>query len=163
MDNEKKINILIVDDEEHFLSSTKRRLEVRGFNVIAVDRGDKALEAARTNPVDIALVDLKMPGMDGEETLSKLKQEHKWLEVVILTGHGSIESAVECTRTGAYCYLQKPCELDKLLEVLAGAYRQKVRNKMKLDEKRMNELIKVGMTSSPLGVLNRLKELDKSS
>ncbi len=106
-----KINLLIVDDEEQFLESMKKRLEVRDFHVITVNRGDKAIEAARKHPIDIALVDLKMPGMSGEETLEALKKEHEWMEVVILTGHGSVDSAVECTKSGAYSYLQKPCEL----------------------------------------------------
>ena len=106
----KKINLLIVDDEEQFLKSMTKRLEVRDFNVIAVDRGEKAIEAARKHPIDIALVDLKMPGMNGEQTLEALKKQHPWMEVVILTGHGSIDSAVECTKIGAYSYLQKPCE-----------------------------------------------------
>lgn len=65
---EKKINLLIVDDEELFLDALKRRLEVRDFNVITVDRGDKALDAAREYPIDAAIVDLRMPGMSGEET-----------------------------------------------------------------------------------------------
>ena len=82
--NEDKINILIVDDEEQFLNSIKKRLEVRDFNVVAVNRGEKAIEAARNNQFDVALVDLKMPGIDGEETLKALKKEHKWMEVVIL-------------------------------------------------------------------------------
>ena len=113
-----------------FLNAMTRSLEVRGFEVIAVDRGEKAIEAARNKPVDIALVDLKMPGIDGEETLKRLKQEHEWMEVVILTGHGSVESAVDLTKTGAYMYLQKPCELDKLLEALKDAYKKKIMNKI---------------------------------
>ena len=124
---QKKINLLIVDDEEQFSEAMKKRLEVRGFNVLCVNRGDKAIEAARQQTVDIALVDLKMPGISGEETLEALKKEHEWMEVVILTGHGSIDSAVECTRSGAYSYLQKPCELDHLLEVLKDAYKKRVR------------------------------------
>ena len=103
-----KINLLIVDDEEQFLNSISKSLEVRDFKVLAVNRGEKAIEAARNNPIDIALVDLKMPGIDGEQTLKALKDEHKWMEVVILTGHGSVDSAVECTKSGAYSYLQKP-------------------------------------------------------
>jgi DNA-binding NtrC family response regulator len=109
-----KINLLIVDDEEQFLESISKSLEVRGFNVVTVNRGEKAIEAARNSPIDIALVDLKIPGINGEETLKTLKAEHKWMEVVILTGHGTIDSAVECTRGGAYSYLQKPCDLDHL-------------------------------------------------
>ena len=155
-----KINILIVDDEEEFLNSIGRVLEVRDFNVITVNRGEKAIEAARSNPIDIALVDLKMPGIDGEETLKALKDEHKWMEVVILTGHGSIDSAVECTKSGAYSYLQKPCHLNELLEVLKEAYKKKVMNKNKIEEKRMNDLLKISQSTSPRDMLRRLKEID---
>jgi len=156
-----KINLLIVDDEERFLESIKKRLEVRDFNVITVNRGEKALEAARTNPVDVALVDLKMPGMDGEQTLEALKKEHRWLEVVILTGHGSTESAVECTKKGAYFYLQKPCELDRLLQVLTDAYKRRVMNKMKIKEDRMDQILAMADSESPLAILRRIKKLDK--
>jgi len=158
---ENKINVLIVDDEEQFLNSIKRRLEVREFNVVAVNRGEKALEEARKNPIDIALVDLKMPGIDGEETLKALKKEHKWMEVVILTGHGSIESAVECTKSGAYEYLQKPCKLDELLEALKNAYQKRVMNKKDIDAIKMREILSLSLVESPLGILRRLKKLDK--
>jgi DNA-binding NtrC family response regulator len=158
---EKKINLLFVDDEEQFLESTAKRLELRGFHVIAVNRGDKAIEAARGQPVDIALLDLKMPGMDGEQTLQVLKAEHEWMEVVILTGHGSIVSAVECTRIGAFSYLEKPCEWERLISTLADAYKKKVMNKHKIDEARMDEMLRASVGSSPLGILRRLRELDR--
>ena len=157
----KKINLLLVDDEEQFLRSTSKRLEVRDFNVIAVDRGDKAIEAARKNPIDIALVDLKMPGIDGEKTLKALKEEHEWMEVIILTGHGSIDSAIECTKGGAYSYLQKPCDFDRLLEMLTEAYKKKVMNKMKIHEEKMDELLKMSTTRSALAILEKIKEMDK--
>ena len=159
--NEDKINILIVDDEEQFLNSIKKRLEVRDFNVVAVNRGEKAIEAARNNQFDIALVDLKMPGIDGEETLKALKKEHKWMEVVILTGHGSIDSAIECTKSGAYEYLQKPCRLDELLEALKNAYQKKVMGKKDFDAERMREIVALSLVESPLGILRRLKKIDK--
>jgi DNA-binding NtrC family response regulator len=155
-----KINLLFVDDEERFLESMTRLLEARDFNVIAVNRGEKAIEAARNNPVDIALVDLKMPGIDGEETLRALKKEHQWMEIVILTGHGSIDSAVECTKDGAYSYLQKPCDLEDLLEALKNAYQKRVMNKNAIEEKRMNDMLKVSQSSSPRDILRRLKEID---
>ncbi len=158
---ENKINILVVDDEEQFLNSIKKRLEARDFNVFAVDRGEKAIEAARSNPIDIALVDLKMPGMRGEETLKILKNEHEWMEVVMLTGHGSVESAVECVQDGAYKYLQKPCELDTLLEVLKDAYQRKVMNKQKLEKVKLDELMKFSQANSPLEILRKLKKIDK--
>ena len=156
-----KINLLLVDDEESFLKSMSTRLEVRNFNVIAVNRGEKAIEAARKNPVDIAIVDLKMPGIDGEETLKALKKEHKWMEVVILTGHGSVDSAVECTKSGAYLYLQKPCELEQLLDVLKNAYKKRVMNKKDIEEKKMNDLLKISQSSSPRDILRRLQEIDE--
>ncbi|MBC8875914.1 MAG: response regulator [Planctomycetes bacterium] len=157
----KKINLLIVDDEEQFLKSMTKWLEVRGFNVIPVDRGEKAIEAARTQPIDIALVDLKMPGIDGEQTLKSLKEEHPWMEVVILTGHGSVDSAVECTKIGACSYLQKPCELDRLLSVLTDAYKKKVMNKMNIKEHRMDELLEVSQYGSPTAILEKIRELDQ--
>lgn len=157
----KKINLLIVDDEEQFLKSMTKRLDVRGFNVIAVDRGEKAIEAAKAGEVDIALVDLKMPGMNGEETLKALKREHEWMEVVILTGHGSIDSAVECTRIGAHSYLQKPCDFDELLNVLADAYKKKVMNKTKMKQERIDEILKTSSYSSPAAILEKIRELDE--
>jgi len=156
-----KINLLIVDDEVDFLESISKSLRVRDFNVLAVNRGEKAIEAAKNNPIDIALVDLKMPGIDGEETLRSLKKKHKWMEIVILTGHGSIDSAVECTKSGAYEYLQKPCKLEELLEVLKNAYQNSVMNKKDIDAIKMREILSLSLAESPLGILRRLKELDK--
>ncbi len=156
-----KINLLIVDDEEQFLESISKSLELRDFHVIAVNRGDKAIEAAKQQPIDVALVDLKMPGISGEETLRLLKQEHKWLEVVILTGHGALQSAVECTKIGAFSYLQKPCELSALIEALQAAYKQKVMNRRQIEEKKMEKLLQISASSSPRDILRRLRELDE--
>jgi len=155
-----KINLLIVDDEEQFLNSIKKSLEVREFNVTAVNRGEKAIQVAREIPIDIALIDLKMPGIDGEETLKELKKEHKWMEIVILTGHGSVNSAVECTKSGAYKYLQKPCELDELLEALKDAYQKRVMNKHSIEDKKMKELLSI---STPREIIRRLQEIDRGA
>jgi DNA-binding NtrC family response regulator len=157
-----KINLLIVDDEVRFLESISKSLEARDFKVIAVDRGEKAIEAARKSSIDVALVDLKMPGINGEETLKALKAEHKWMEVVILTGHGTIDSAVECTKSGAFSFLQKPCNLDDLLEALKEAYKKKVMNRKKIEEKKMDELLKISISGSPREILSRLREIDKA-
>ena len=158
-----KINLLIVDDEVQFLESISKSLEARDFKVIAVDRGEKAIEAARKSPIDVALVDLKMPGINGEETLKALKADHKWMEVVILTGHGTIDSAVECTKSGAFSFLQKPCNLDDLLEALKEAYKKKVMNRKKIEEKKMDELLKISISGSPREILRRLREIDKEA
>lgn len=157
---ETKINLLFVDDEEEFLDAMTKRLESRDFNVIAVNRGDKAIEAAKGNDIDVALVDLKMPGIDGEATLKALKQQHQWMEIIILTGHGSIDSAIECTKSGAYYYLQKPCDLDQLLNVLREAFQKRVANKNKIEKERMDKMLEIVQSSSVKDILNRLKEID---
>lgn len=158
-----KINLLLVDDEEQFLASMGKRLEARGFHVVAVNRGEKAIEAARSQPVDIALIDLKMPGMNGEETLKVLKQEHPWLEIVILTGHGSIDSVVECTHGGAHSYLHKPCDLEQILDVLKEAYKKRVMNRHRIDRDRMAGLLQCADPGSAREILRRLKEIDQGA
>ncbi len=157
-----KINLLIVDDEEQFLHSISRSLEMRDFNVTAVNRGDKALEVARSQLIDIALVDLRMPGMDGKETLEALKKQHPWMEIVILTGHGTIDSAAECSRAGAFSYLQKPCEFDRLLDTLAQAFKRRVMNKKQIEEKKMDAMLRISMGHSAREILNKLREIDQS-
>jgi len=157
---EDKIRLLIVDDEVKFLESISKRLEMRGFDVTTASIGQVAIDIAREEKYDLALLDLKMPGLDGKQVLEILKKEHKFLEVVILTGHGSYESAVECTQLGAFGYLPKPYELDKLLEVLKNAYEARMKKKFEMDEKRMSEIMKIAMGSSPLGILKEMRKLD---
>lgn len=155
-----KIKLLIVDDEVKFLDSISRRLEMRGFDVTKASNGSQALEAAREASFDLALLDLKMPGLNGQQVLEMLKEEHKYLEVIILTGHGSVDSAVECTRLGAFSYLPKPYELEKLLEVLRDAYQARLQKKFKRDEVKSKQIMKLAMGSSPLGILRELRKLD---
>ena len=155
-----KIKILIVDDEIKFLESIEKRLEMRGFEVAAAPSGEKAIHIARTDKFDLALLDLKMPGLDGKEVLEILKKEHKYLEVIILTGHGSYESAAECTKLGAFGYLPKPYELDKLLKVLKNAYEARMKKKFEMDEERMEKIMKIAIGGSPLSILRKMRALD---
>ena len=155
-----KIRLLIVDDEVKFLDSISKRLELRGFDVAKASNGKDAVETARNEKFDLALLDLKMPGMDGREVLEILKKEHKFIEIIILTGHGSLESAVECTKLGAYGYLPKPYELDSLLEVLKEAYEARLKKKFERDQTRMQKMMQIATGSSPLGILRALRELD---
>jgi DNA-binding NtrC family response regulator len=155
-----KIKLLIVDDEVKFLESIAQRLEMRDFDVTTASNGPDAVDIAKEEKFDLALLDLKMPGMDGQQVLEILKREHKFLEVIILTGHGSVDSAVECTKLGAFSYLPKPYELDKLLEVLRQAYEARLNKKFEADSDRMEKLTKVAQGSSPLGILRAMRELD---
>ncbi len=155
-----KIKLLIVDDEERFLDTISKRLEIRDFIVTKATSGEQALDIVSREKFDIALLDLKMPGMDGRQVLKLLKQEHKFLEILILTGHGSLDSAVECTKLGAFGYLPKPYELENLLEVLQQAYEARLRKKFALDEERMEHLLELSTGSSPLGILREMRKLD---
>ena len=155
-----KIKLLIVDDEVKFLDSIARRLEMRDFDVTKATSGKEAVEAARNDKFDLALLDLKMPGMDGKQVLEILKSEHKFLEVVILTGHGSMDSAVECTKLGAFSYLPKPYELDNLLDILKQAYEARLKKKFELDRSRMDKILDMATGSSALSILRELRKLD---
>jgi DNA-binding NtrC family response regulator len=159
---EQVIKLLIVDDETRFLEAIATRLRKRGFDVQTATNGPEAIAQAREEKFDIALLDLKMPGMDGGEVLRVLKQEHNFLEVVILTGHGSLESAVELTKLGAFGYLPKPYELEKLLETLEQAYEARLKKKFAADDAKMSEILSARMGESPLGILRKLRELDDS-
>jgi two-component system NtrC family response regulator len=155
-----QIKLLIVDDEIKFLDSIAKRLELRGFVVTKATNGMDALEIARTERFDIALLDLKMPGLNGRQVLEILKKEHKFLEVIILTGHGSIDSAVECTRLGAFDYLPKPYELDRLLDKIQKAYEARLLKKFESDQDRMKRISELATGSSALAILRELQKLD---
>jgi DNA-binding NtrC family response regulator len=156
-----KIKLLLVDDEKQFLETISKRLSMRDFDVTPVSSGEEAIEAARKQEFEIALVDLKMPGIGGEEVLEILKREHKFMEVVILTGYGAIDSAIRCTKAGVYGYLEKPCELEKLLDVLREAYHRRVQNKLKFKSEKLKEIVSEVTPGSPLEILRKLKEMDR--
>lgn len=155
-----RIRLLIVDDEIKFLNSIARRLELRRFDVTKATTGQEALETARTGRFDLVLLDLKMPGLNGKQVLEILKQEHKYIEVIILTGHGSLDSAVECTRLGAFDYLPKPYELEKLLEKPQKAYEARLQKKFEADQERLEKISKLATGHSALSILRELRKLD---
>jgi DNA-binding NtrC family response regulator len=158
------IRLLIVDDEEEFLAALRERLEMRDFLVTTARDGASALACCVDDKFDLALVDLRMPGMDGKELLTRLKAEHEFLEVIILTGHGSLASAVDCAKLGAFSYLPKPYEVEDLLAVLRDAYAQRLRRKLAASEARerarLDVLLEAALHESPLGILRRMRELD---
>jgi DNA-binding NtrC family response regulator len=154
------IKLMIVDDEARFLNAIAQRLRKRGFDVRAISNGPEAIEVARKEKFDIALLDLKMPEMDGSEVLKMLKKEHKFLEAIILTGHGSLDSAIELTKLGAFGYLPKPYEFEMLLNTLKDAYEARLKNKFAADQEKLDSIMKRATGESALGILRKLKELD---
>lgn len=109
-------NVLLVDDEEEFIAITARRLRKRGFTVYCAFSGEEALEQlALPEAVDVVVLDVKMPGSDGIETLKAIKNRHPLVEVIMLTGHATVPTAIEALKYGAFDYLTKPCDIDTLI------------------------------------------------
>jgi CheY-like chemotaxis protein len=117
----RKIRVLMVDDEERFRTITARILERKGYETVIAASGEEALEMLSENP-DVVILDVKMGGMDGHETLKKIKQTNPDLPVIMLTGHGALPSAQESLRSGAYDYLTKPCDVDLLAAKIKDAH-----------------------------------------
>ncbi|MBT3487968.1 MAG: response regulator [Desulfobacula sp.] len=117
--------ILLVDDEEIFADNMAKLLQNRQYKVTAVYNGESAIKALEKENFDVIVLDLKMPGMNGIATLKKIKNLGLFTETLLLTGHGSVESAIEALRMGAYDFLAKPCEIDDLVEKIEGAWRKK--------------------------------------
>ena len=153
--------LLLVDDEEQFRVSLAKRLEMRGFDILDLDNGEDAIKVIRADSeIDVVVLDRKMPGMNGIDTLKLIKKQDPIVEVIMLTGHGSMEAAVECTKLGAFKYLEKPYEFEKLIDVIKEAYEHRLKKKFEHNEKRMDELQKLSLGRSPLGLLRALSRLD---
>ena len=150
----------MVDDEVKFLESISKRLGLKNFDVTTAVNGKEAIESAEKGFFDVAVVDFQMPGMDGAQVLRTLKEKHKYLEIIMLTGHATVDSAVECTKLGAFKYLEKPYDFENLVETIQEAYEARLKKKFEHNQKRMEEIQKLSISSSPLGLLRALARLD---
>jgi DNA-binding NtrC family response regulator len=121
--------VLIVDDEENFCRSLLKILTARKISATAVNRGDAALEELSREPYDVVLLDVKMPGISGIEVLKLMKDRGIKAEVIVLSGHASLDTAVEIVKYGAYDYLLKPCDTDELLLKISNAFEQRLEKK----------------------------------
>jgi DNA-binding NtrC family response regulator len=117
--------VLLVDDETEFLETLVKRLKKRNLDVSSASSGKEALEALANHPADVVVLDVKMPDMDGIETLKEIKKLNPNVEVIMLTGHASIEVAIQGMELGAFDYLMKPMDIDELLYKLQDAYKKK--------------------------------------
>lgn len=155
-----KIQLLIVDDEIDFLDTIATRMEMRGFEVAKASSGEAALEATKAKKYDIALLDLKMPGLDGTEVLKVLKRDHKYIEVIILTAHGSVEAAFDTTKLGAFGFMTKPYDFEQLIVKIKDAYEARLKKKFENDNEKLNELLN-RIQDIPLGAESSLDMLDE--
>ena len=136
-----KINVLLTDDEVPFVETMTKRLNKRGLTVLNAFSGNEALKQLKEHKnIEVVILDVKMPGMDGIEALQKIKKQFPLVEVVMLTGHATIETAIEGMKLGAFDYLMKPCDMDILINKMKEAATKKRKHEEKIIEARINEI-----------------------
>ncbi len=133
-----KMRIMLVDDEARFLTTTQKLLTKKGIDVVTAASGAEALEVLKNKNIHVVILDVKMPGMDGNETLKKIKSGFPLVEVIMLTGHATVESAIDGLKSGATDYLMKPTGIDELIEKATEAFekRQRLEEKIRLAQTR---------------------------
>ena len=129
-----KMKMMLVDDEERYLQTTAKLIEKKGYEVLTARSGEEALEKLKTHTVHVVILDMKMPGMDGNETLKAAKSLYPLVEIILLTGHATVDSAIDGLKNGAFDYLMKPADLDQILEKALDAFekRQRVEEKIRV-------------------------------
>ncbi len=125
-----QIKILLVDDEKEFVDTLKERIQLRDLGPNVALNGEEALRIVDDEVPDVMVLDLRMPGIDGLEVLERVKKSYPEVQVIILTGHGSKKDEKEAHRLGAYKYLQKPVDVDKLVKTIHQAYKHKFQSAM---------------------------------
>ena len=137
----KDAKLLLVDDEKGFLDTLTKRLKKRELKVRAVYSGEDALvELKKNSAIEVVVLDVKMPGMDGIETLVEIKQRFPLMEVIMLTGHATVETAIDGMKLGAFDYLMKPCDIDALISKVKEAIEKKRQHDEKIMEARIKEI-----------------------
>jgi len=127
--------LLMIDDEEAFLAALEKRLGHRGMAVLLAFSGEEGLKKLDENPnTDVVLLDVKMPGMDGIETLRRIRAAHPLVEIILLTGHATVETAIEGMRLGAFDYLMKPADTELLLQKVQQAHKKRHDHQTKILE-----------------------------
>ena len=160
MSNKPDIKILLVDDEETLLEYLSKRLLREGFTVKAAFSGEEGMEAATDDQFDVAVVDLKMPGIDGVETQKRLKKIQPFLQCIVLTGHGSVDSALESGHQDAFKYLLKPIDYDELVNTIMEAYEKKVEMQSAKFREQVEELATSGLgTNGIKKAIDRLRKI----
>lgn len=121
-----RVKVLIVDDEQDFRQLFIKRFSLRNLEVDGAGSGREALDALGRKAYDVVVLDVRMPGMDGIETLKEIKKRHPRVEVIMLTGHGSVKSGIEGMSHGAFDYVLKPFKIDDLLERILKAHERRL-------------------------------------
>jgi len=134
--------VLLVDDEEQFVEVVAQRLEHRGFQVSASFNGDDAIAFIEEHDVDVVILDVVMPGRNGIDTLREIRRLRPIIEVIMLTGHGTVETAIEGMKLGAYDYLMKPTDTVELVDKIAKAHQRKKEHEDRIRQAEVDRLIR---------------------
>lgn len=132
--------ILLVDDEQGFTETMAKRLGKRGYSVVTALDGQTGIDMLSEHTIDVVILDVKMPGMDGMETLKAMKAAHPMVEVIMLTGHATVETAIEGMKSGAFDYMMKPCDMNELLGKVSEAHDKKQEQENKILEARARHI-----------------------
>jgi len=159
MSDKPNIRVLLIDDEQTLLEYLSKRLLREGFTVKATFSGEEAVEVASNENFDVAVVDLKMPGIDGVETQKRLKKIQPFLQCVVLTGHGSVETALESGQQDAFKYLLKPIDYENLVETIKEAYKKKIELVNAKFKEQVEEIYRSGLGAK--GIKKAINELRK--
>ncbi len=134
-------NVLLVDDEVPFVETMTKRLSRRDIDIIAGHSGTEALDLLEQNrSIEVVILDVKMPGMDGMETLQEIRRRYPLVEVIMLTGHATVESGIDGMKMGAFDYLMKPCDMDILVSKVGEAVAKKRQHEEKIISARVKEI-----------------------
>ena len=141
-DKKENIKVLLVDEEEEFVRTLSERIQLRDIGSKVVLDGEKAVESLEEEIPDVMVLDLKMPGMNGIEVLKKVKEAYPQVKVVMLTGHGTIQTGIEGMKLGAYDFLIKPTDTLDLVEKIEGAYRLKSGHEERIRQAEIKSILK---------------------
>ncbi|MBI5063881.1 MAG: response regulator [Desulfatitalea sp.] len=119
------LKALFVDDETEYLQTAIKRMKKRGMDVLGVSSGAEALDILAAQKMDVVVMDMRMPGMDGIQALREIKQHYPMIEVIMLTGHASMEAAIQGMELGAFDYLMKPIDIDELIYKIQDAFQKR--------------------------------------
>jgi len=136
------VRVLLVDDEQDFVEVLAERLETRGFAVQKAFSGDDAISLITKKDADVVVLDVLMPGRDGVEILREIKQLKPLTEVIMLTGHATVETAIEGMKLGAYDYLMKPTETEDLVAKIKKAYKLKSEHEERIRQAEIDKIVK---------------------
>jgi two-component system response regulator CpxR len=135
-----KIKVLLVDDEPQFVEALAQRLETRGFVADTALEGDRCLAILKDKDMDVVVLDVQMPGRSGIDTLKEIKKLRPLTEVIMLTGHATVETAIDGMKLGAYDYLMKPTEIDDLVTKINRAHDRKAEQETRILQANLKEI-----------------------